>query len=650
MTVEHTTAPGHTAALAANIPTWQAVLDTVGAALNQVPGWAWLALATALFAGLVVMRRLLDKAHRAPAPKKTGEEPKTGNEPKKLGKLFVAAVVFAGLLWTGVLVGSGRNLIGWGRDTLGWRNGWDWLVPATLDGVAIAFAVLMFVAVQVGRPTGRAYRVVWGATITSAAIGFSHEYDGTGASLAAAVYLGLLAVGAMAILHELLDLFRAHTAKKVARVNPVFGLRWFTYTPNTLCAWLAWQNHPPRPLRADASDEDVAWYGSVGHAVRHLGTVRRAKRIAAYRVDRYAGALPPVGWARVLLWLRVRQLGAALVHLRETSAAELDARDAAHAAELTGERQAAEAALAAERERHAVEVEAVRRELSAARAELDAALAQLDTTRRELATTIGLFETASAELDEAVAGRRAAEQRAVEVEAQAERARVEAIAARQVTADTTVTVERLTGQLRDAQQECGRLAATTEHVRAAVDDEWRRRVAELTARHDAEVAATVERMTADRDAAVAAARDAAVAAARDAVTPGRRDAVTAGRRDAATGDGDAVTPTAGDGPRDDATAVTPPLAGRRGGGGQDRAPRRPPWSDAQAAAFDYRAKHPAATWVEIAEHVGKPEATVRRWFRWRDEHDASVAAVPTTPILSPKEPVTSGTNGTTVKP
>ncbi|NIL62678.1 DUF2637 domain-containing protein [Salinispora arenicola] len=275
-------------------PATRGWLDHVNTWLaDTVPPWVWLTTAGTLFAALLFLRWRLSKAHRATPPK-------TGNPAKKLGSLFHVAVGFAMLLWAGVLIGSGKNLIGWARDTLGWRNGWDWLVPFTLDGVAIAFAILMFAAVRAGRSASRAYRVVWTATIASAAIGFSHEYDGTTKTMFAAVYLGLLALGAMAILHELLDLFRSHTEKKAVRINPVFGLRWFTYTPNTVCAWLAWQNHPPRPLPAKPTDEQVVWYGSVRHAVTHLETVRRAKRIIRRTADLNRGRDTVHRW---LLWI-----------------------------------------------------------------------------------------------------------------------------------------------------------------------------------------------------------------------------------------------------------------------------------------------------------------------------------------------------------
>lgn len=593
MTVEHTTSPGPTATLAADTPNWRTLLGGIATALDQVPGWAWLTLAVVLFVALLVMRHRLYNAYRT-TPAKAGDKP---------SRLFYATVAVAAIVWGGIFAASGKNVVGWTRDTLGWEDGWEYVPLAGLDGIAIVFAIVMFAAVQAGRSASRAYRIVWSSTLMSSGIGFVHGYGDEG-GLAAAVILSYFALASMAVLHELLDLFRSTTEKKAPRVRPPFGLRWVTCFPNTLCAALAWENHPPRPLPANATEEQTAWWGSVRHAIAHLEVVRRAKRIARYRVDAVAAMLPAPWWARVWPWPRVRQLTAGLADWQEK-----------HAEALAAERAAADAALAAERERHAAELDAVHRELAATRAELG-------TARRELETTTGLFETASAELDQALAARRAAQERASAAEADAVQARTEAAAARQTVVGMIAEADGLRVQLRDAHRETGRMAAQAETARADAERaaaELRRQLADRDARHAAELAATVDRMTAERDAAVAKAHADAVTAARDAMTPAARDAAT--------------------------TAVTPPATARRGGATSDRSPRRPPWSDAQLAAFGYRDENPTATWVQIAEHVRKPEPTVRRWFRWRDEY---AAAGPTTQIPSPKKPVTSGANGTTV--
>ncbi|WP_433460666.1 DUF2637 domain-containing protein [Micromonospora sp. CA-248212] len=440
---------------------------------NTFPAWVWplmwLTTAGLLFASLLVVLGRLRKAHRA-------NPPGTGASTKKLGALFGVAVGFAMLLWAGVLIGSGKNLIGWARDTLEWRDGWDWLVPATLDGVAIAFAILMFAAVRAGRPANRAYRVVWTATIASAAIGFSHEYDGTTKTMLAAIYLGLLALGAMAILHELLDLFRSHTEKKAARVSPVFGLRWVTYTPNTVCAWLAWQNHPPRPLSAHPTDEQIVWYGSVRHAVAHLETVRRAKRIAQFRIDeqtRTTGA--PVWLVKVPA---VRKL-TATVTVQQAEMAEMSARLDKVAADFTAEKARADAAVqrAEEQARNAARALA---EKATAEGKAADALRQAEKSRTDAAATVHRTES--------IADRRVT---AAQAELAHSAARLDQIERQWIAAKQEAAV--LARQLTDAQSEThtARLTADRAEKTAAA---LRSALTEAAEKHAAELTETTNRL------------------------------------------------------------------------------------------------------------------------------------------------------------
>jgi hypothetical protein len=84
--------------------------------------------------------------------------------------LTVASLIPAGLFWCMVLAGSFHGLVAFGRDTLGWRDGWEYLVPGTLDGVSVTFALRAFQAVRRQQNPDRCYRVVWGAAAASATI------------------------------------------------------------------------------------------------------------------------------------------------------------------------------------------------------------------------------------------------------------------------------------------------------------------------------------------------------------------------------------------------------------------------------------------------------------------------------------------------
>jgi hypothetical protein len=74
-----------------------------------------------------------------------------GEKRAKDAALTVASLVPAGLFWVMVLAGSFHGLVAFGRSTLGWRNGWEYLVPGTLDGVSVTFAMLALRAVRKGK-------------------------------------------------------------------------------------------------------------------------------------------------------------------------------------------------------------------------------------------------------------------------------------------------------------------------------------------------------------------------------------------------------------------------------------------------------------------------------------------------------------------
>lgn len=192
--------------------------------------------------------------------------------------LLVAAMVPAVGFWGAVLAGSFKGLTAFGRDTLDWTDGSEYLVPATLDGVAIGFGVLAFRAVRKTRSPDRANRVVWGAALASAGINFVHEFGrGQDGSLIGGGYLALLSLFGMVMFHEFLDQFEDGANAPVRRSNPRFGWRWLTATWSTFRAAVAWRNHPP----AEGTP------ATVRAALEHLDAVRSVRR-ARREADRLA--------------------------------------------------------------------------------------------------------------------------------------------------------------------------------------------------------------------------------------------------------------------------------------------------------------------------------------------------------------------------
>lgn len=234
---------------------------------DDVPSALWLLAAAVGVVGTwkAARRRMRRAGHRVADPELVSGRASRAKDTA----LTVASMVPAIAFWAVVLAGSFRGLVAFGRDTLGWRDGWEYLVPGSLDGVAIAFAFLAFRAVRRQKAPDRCYRVVWVAAVAAATVNFNYEYEASGQNLVAGAYLALLSLFAMFMFHEFLHQFE-EGATYVRRKKPAFGWRWFTWPTNTFCAWLAWHNHPP----------DRATVPTVRNAIANLDRVRELRRAA----------------------------------------------------------------------------------------------------------------------------------------------------------------------------------------------------------------------------------------------------------------------------------------------------------------------------------------------------------------------------------
>jgi hypothetical protein len=279
----------------------------VTAQIDSVPAWSWaIALGVLTLATIVLIPVLQTQSFKA-GQRAAGKKAPT-SEDRKDRRLLIGALIPTTLFWIAVLIGSGRGLIAFGRDDLNWTGGWEILVPATLDGVAISFGLLAFRAIRKKRSPDRAVRIAASAMIASSAINFLHEVGG---SALGAAYLAILSLLGMLIFDELLAQFEEGAAY-IKRLNPKFGLRWFTWPTNTACAWFAWRNYPP----IEGTD------ASVRVAVRHLTAVRRLKaKLRAETVD------APAWWMLFAPWVRIGQIRTALASQRSLLA-EQDERTA----------------------------------------------------------------------------------------------------------------------------------------------------------------------------------------------------------------------------------------------------------------------------------------------------------------------------------
>lgn len=314
-------------------------------AITRVPAPVWAALTGVLLLGsIVAFPAARRRAYRA-GQRTAGHLPATDRRDRAL---TVGALIPGFLFLVAVLTGSGRGLIATGRDSLKWHHGWEWLVPATLDGVGIAFAFLAFRAVRRRRSPDRAVRVAWGAAVASGIMNFGHEAGLPGGTWLGGGYLAFLSLMVMVMFHELLDQF-TEGAAYIKRENPAFKLRWLTWPTNTACAWVAWRNWPP----ADGTNATVA------AAVSHLDRVRATKRDLRRLRDLETTASGVPAWTRVVPWVRARMFDTKLAAERSTWATERSAVTERLAA-VEAERRSGAARLATAlevAERHRLEAE-----------------------------------------------------------------------------------------------------------------------------------------------------------------------------------------------------------------------------------------------------------------------------------------------------
>jgi Protein of unknown function (DUF2637) len=271
--------------------TWTQSIEFIG----RVPTGVWI--------GLVVLSVLLCVVTWSAVGRRlrrAGERATTTADRRPATKdtaLTVAAMIPAVLFWGMVLAGSLHGLVAFGRQVLGWHDGWEYLVPGTLDGVSVTFAFLAFRAIRKKKSPAHCQRVVWGAALASATVNFAYEYGHSHHNAVAGGYLGLLSLFGMVMFHEFLNQFE-EGAGYVKRAAPAFGLRWITWPTNTLCAAIAWRNHPPAAgtpatvLRAVANLDRVR---ALKAATRQAKVQARHEEALAARVRRAELAMAASG-------------------------------------------------------------------------------------------------------------------------------------------------------------------------------------------------------------------------------------------------------------------------------------------------------------------------------------------------------------------
>src|SRR4051794_31380680 len=125
--------------------TFNDLWNTAADLADRTPTWVPAALAGVLLVIVAATwptarRRAYKAGQRAAGHSPTGD--------RRDQALFIAALIPGFAFLVAVLAGSQRGLVAFGRDNLHWHDGWEFLVPATLDGVGLAFGFLAFRAVR----------------------------------------------------------------------------------------------------------------------------------------------------------------------------------------------------------------------------------------------------------------------------------------------------------------------------------------------------------------------------------------------------------------------------------------------------------------------------------------------------------------------
>lgn len=261
--------------------------------------------------------------------------------------LLVLALLFCSVVLAAFVIGTYEGSTAFAADKLGWGN-WRKVIPwAALDAGGFGFGLFWIRAVAMRRSPVRPRRVVYVCAGFSAFLqmiqgGQNHRWQ-------AGLFLAFLAAIGGLILHTLVDQLRDGDEQDEAdwHKHPPFGLRWLTYTPNTLRAWLAWINFP-------AAEGTVP---TVSNALANLDRVRAGKLAATAARLMERGRFSR--WTMIAPWVRPRQITAVITSVKIEAGAKIDAIQAEHAEQIS--KVLAEQSAAADRSaRLAADLEALR--------------------------------------------------------------------------------------------------------------------------------------------------------------------------------------------------------------------------------------------------------------------------------------------------
>lgn len=161
--------------------------------------------------------------------------------------LFMLMILPTVLIWAAVMGISFLGLVAFARADIGIDSWIVYFVPASLDGISIAYGVQAFRAANKGHDTDGAEKVVLIGAMMSATLNFFHGLQEW--TLLAGCYLAFLSLMGMRMFHDLLKQFvrdrEEKLDRKIKKGIPKFGERWIWAPLSTFRARRMWIVHPP---------------------------------------------------------------------------------------------------------------------------------------------------------------------------------------------------------------------------------------------------------------------------------------------------------------------------------------------------------------------------------------------------------------------
>ncbi len=217
--------------------------------------------------------------------------------------ITVAGYVLLGLVQLCVAAMSWTGLVGFATATLHLHEGWQYMVPVSLDGASMAAAFLALRSVIRSDSAAGPRLMVAAFTAASAWFNYHHAQQAFHNTNAAVFFAGM-SIGALAMFDLILRQLRRHALRNIGAIeNPLARfriLRWLRYPGETFAAWsAALRNGYTAPADALAyvwKGEDARAEAQRVAALSDLGSMTKAEAARAALTATGGKVMPALDW------------------------------------------------------------------------------------------------------------------------------------------------------------------------------------------------------------------------------------------------------------------------------------------------------------------------------------------------------------------